>query len=415
MFCTRRIVASTRRPITNWVRCVQNTSESASDVSPTASAVSLPPQQPLAENLNAKRLALSAYYGRSSVSGIKATVFGCNGHVGSAVVNSLGRIGSRVTCPYRDQTFHGAKHLKVAGDLGQIHLVHYDPRDMEQLKKLVRGSTVVVNCCGGYRESRNYSYYDVNVNIPKALAIAAREEGVSQFIHVSMLGAHLDHDSVNMATKAEGELELRKIFPEAVIMRPAINFGKRDGLLFRMSRMINKRYSKLMHLTPGIPTVNLGQKIQPVHRVDVSNAIMQAIKHAGETAGKTYELCGPDVYTQRQIWERLAEFIQEPVNVYEVKQSTLEMFGSIANFMSNTHINFCDDEVRILASDQLPQEGSLRLADLNLVSRPLASMETEIMQGQSSGMRHEEWGSSDSVFYLQKEYERGRPYEKLSA
>lgn len=62
--------------------------------------------------------------GRSSFSGVVATVFGATGFIGRYVVNSLGRMGSQVMVPYRGDEYD-YRHLKVMGDLGQIlFLVH---------------------------------------------------------------------------------------------------------------------------------------------------------------------------------------------------------------------------------------------------------------------------------------------------
>ena len=57
--------------------------------------------------------------GRSSISGVTATVFGSTGHLGRNLVNSLGKTGSTVVAPYRG-TEDSKRHLKIMGDLGKI-------------------------------------------------------------------------------------------------------------------------------------------------------------------------------------------------------------------------------------------------------------------------------------------------------
>ncbi len=58
--------------------------------------------------------------GRSSFSGVVATVFGATGFVGRYMVNRLGKTGSQVVVPYRGDE-HDYRHLRLMGDLGQIH------------------------------------------------------------------------------------------------------------------------------------------------------------------------------------------------------------------------------------------------------------------------------------------------------
>ena len=76
--------------------------------------------------------------GRSSFSGVVATVFGATGFVGRYVVNRLGklvspvylptqhislpppgRVGSQLVIPYRGDE-HDYRHLRPMGDLGQV-------------------------------------------------------------------------------------------------------------------------------------------------------------------------------------------------------------------------------------------------------------------------------------------------------
>lgn len=57
--------------------------------------------------------------GRSSVSGVCATIFGCSGFLARYVANAIGNTGGQLVLPYRcDDT--DVQHLRVMGDLGQV-------------------------------------------------------------------------------------------------------------------------------------------------------------------------------------------------------------------------------------------------------------------------------------------------------
>lgn len=54
--------------------------------------------------------------GRSSVSGVTATIFGCTGFLGRYVAQALGRQGVRLVLPYRCDDLD-MQHLRTMGDL----------------------------------------------------------------------------------------------------------------------------------------------------------------------------------------------------------------------------------------------------------------------------------------------------------
>nr|CAB3448334.1 unnamed protein product [Digitaria exilis] len=60
--------------------------------------------------------------GRSSVSGIVATVFGATGFLGRYLVQQLAKMGSQVLVPFRGSE-DSHRHLKVMGDLGQATIM----------------------------------------------------------------------------------------------------------------------------------------------------------------------------------------------------------------------------------------------------------------------------------------------------
>jgi len=132
--------------------------------------------------------------GRSSVSGVLATVFGSTGFLGRYVVNRLAKLGSQVLLPYRGDEYDW-RHMKLMGDLGQVNATYYNPRSLKEVSKMVEYSNVVINLIGRDFETSNFTYYDVHVTIPSLIAKAAKQAGVSRFIHVSCLGAAEDSPS----------------------------------------------------------------------------------------------------------------------------------------------------------------------------------------------------------------------------
>jgi hypothetical protein len=107
----------------------------------------------------------------------------------------------------------------------------YSPRDEESIVASIKNSDVVINLIGKHYETKhlvptrradgslsriNYTYEDVNVTIPQTLARLSREAGVKSFIHMSALAADSASSSRWARTKAEGEVAVRKEFPEAV-------------------------------------------------------------------------------------------------------------------------------------------------------------------------------------------------------
>ncbi|XP_051011383.1 NADH dehydrogenase [ubiquinone] 1 alpha subcomplex subunit 9, mitochondrial [Acomys russatus] len=225
--------------------------------------------------------------GRSSVSGVVATVFGATGFLGRYVVNHLGRMGSQVIIPYRCDTYD-TMHLRPMGDLGQLTFLEWDARDKDSIRKAVQHSNVVINLIGRDWETKNFDFEDVFVKIPQTIAQLSKEAGVERFIHVSHLNASIKSSSRYLRSKAVGEREVRNAFPEATIIRPADIFGREDRFL---NHFANIRWFI------GVPLASLGFKTvkQPVFVADVSKGIVNAAKDP-DTRGKTFALTGPHRY-----------------------------------------------------------------------------------------------------------------------
>ncbi|KAK9399336.1 NADH dehydrogenase [Crotalus adamanteus] len=225
--------------------------------------------------------------GRSSVSGIVATVFGATGFLGRYIVNHLGRVGSQVIIPYRCDEYD-LLYLRPMGDLGQLIFMEWDARDKDSTWRAVENSHVVINLVGRDWETRNFSFEEVFVSFPREIARLSKQAGVEKLIHFSHLNADSQSPSKYLRTKAEGEKVVRAEFPDAIIMKPSDVYGREDRFL---------NYYAGMRQFVGVPIVGFGKKTvkQPVYVVDVARAVTNAIKDP-DSKGKTYALVGPHRY-----------------------------------------------------------------------------------------------------------------------
>ncbi|KAF7653363.1 hypothetical protein LDENG_00083820 [Lucifuga dentata] len=246
--------------------------------------------------------------GRSSSSGIAATVFGATGFLGRYVVNRLGRMGSQIIIPHRcDQ--YDLMYFRPMGDLGQIIFMEWNARNKDSIKRALEHSNVVINLVGREWETRNYRFEDVFVSIPQQLAKAAREAGITKFIHMSHLNADIRSLSKYLRNKAVGETAVRDEFPDAVIMKPSEMFGRED-------RFFNY-YANMRWFGNAVPLIALGKKTvkQPVHVVDVAKAIMNAVRDP-DANGKTYALVGPNRYLLHDLVEYIYAVAHRPFVPY---------------------------------------------------------------------------------------------------
>ncbi|XP_048241814.1 NADH dehydrogenase [ubiquinone] 1 alpha subcomplex subunit 9, mitochondrial-like [Haliotis rufescens] len=234
--------------------------------------------------------------GRSSFSGVVATVFGATGFVGRYIVNRLGKVGSQVIIPYRGEPLD-IQRLKLSGDLGQILFFPYSLRDEESVRKVLQYSNVVINLIGRDWETRNFKYNEVHVESARLVARLARENGVERLIHFSSLNAspnpqqiYIKGGSRFLKTKYAGEEAVREEFPDATIFRPADIFGAEDRFIRYYASVWRRARGTMPLWHKGDATIK-----QPVFVSDVAEAVIQAIRNP-DSVGQTYDAVGPHRY-----------------------------------------------------------------------------------------------------------------------
>jgi len=264
----------------------------------------------LHENIDMKNLALSSGGGRSSVSGVRATVFGASSAIGRHIVNALGRMGSQVILPYRGDGTEVRDH-KLMGDLGQIVPLPFQIRDKRSVERVIQDSNVVINAISRRRESRNFSMHDTHVNATHIIARTAAELGVDRFIQLSVSNAQPDSPSRQFRTKWHGEEVAKAFYPEATIIRPGQPCGSGDWFFERFGWQWSLPFRRPTIVGPQ-------QRLQPINYLDIARAVAVCVMDPLSTAGKTYELHGNVCATKEQFFARMQEVLSGRRTPYKI-------------------------------------------------------------------------------------------------
>jgi NADH dehydrogenase (ubiquinone) 1 alpha subcomplex subunit 9 len=304
--------------------------------------------------------------GRSSVSGITATIFGATGFLGRYFAAALAKRGSQVVCPYRCDDLD-IQHLRVMGDLGQVvTLPDFSARDDTFIRKAVAQSNVVINLIGEERETPRFGFEEVHVDIAQRIAQAAADSGVCErLIHVSCLGASPDSASRRLQTKAAGEEAVRQAFPSATILKPSVLVGTED-------RMFNS-FARLAMNLPYLPLTGRDAQVQPVYVRDVTEALEAILKDKG-TIGKTYALAGPRTYTRQELVQLVYNTVREKNTSFYYPDTLALLAAKPREFLMRrgiaipTHTMFTEDYIREAAEDNILQTSTAdgTFADLGI-------------------------------------------------
>jgi uncharacterized protein YbjT (DUF2867 family) len=227
----------------------------------------------------------------------RVTIFGGSGFIGRSIVQRLVENGTSVrVAARRPETVKD--HLpREIGD--KVEAVRVDIHDDAAVTAAVRDSEAVINLVAILYEKGRQTFRSIHVEGARRVAAAAKQAGARRMIQMSALGASPISEAAYARTKAAGEQAVREVFADATVVRPSIVFGRDDDFF--------NRFAGMASMSPALPLIGGGKsRFQPVFVEDVA-AAFAAILGDPATAGKTYELGGPQVYTFRELMEILLE------------------------------------------------------------------------------------------------------------
>src|SRR5271170_2172225 len=284
----------------------------------------------------------------------RTAVLGGAGFIGRYVVKRLAARGDVV--PVGCRNAEGAKFLRPMGDVGQVEPLSVVIDDEVVLPAFLAGSGALVNCVGILRESGSQTFERAHHTGPAALARIARDAGVERFVHISAIGAELRSASAYARTKAAGEAAVRDAFPTVTILRPSVVFGPEDQFF--------NRFAAMATISPVLPVIGGGHtRFQPVYVGDVADAVLKCLDDPA-TAGRTYELGGPKVYTFRELIELLLGEIRRKRVVVDLPFGLAAFEARLMSILPTPPLT--PDQVELLKRDNVVSSGAMTLAALGI-------------------------------------------------
>jgi len=223
----------------------------------------------------------------------RVLLLGGTGFVGRHVCEKLARLHWPVTVVTRRAG--NASHVQ---HLPRLTVIEADAHDEATLRRLVAGHDAVINLVA-ILHGNAAAFERSHVELPARLARACLTVGVKRLVHVSALGAEPGAaetaPSHYLRSKSRGEAALQAATADGLqlsVLRPSVIFGADDRFL--------NLFARLQQLFPVLPLAGAQARFQPVWVEDVAQAVLRCLQDP-HTIGQTYEVCGPTVYTLRQL------------------------------------------------------------------------------------------------------------------
>jgi NADH dehydrogenase len=285
------------------------------------------------------------------------TVFGGSGFIGRHLVALLLQSGATVRVAARRP---GDVRI-TAQSANTPAIIQADMLDEVAVGVAIAGADAVVNLVGILTETATQTYRAIHVDGARRVALAAKRHGVMRLIHVSALGASLASAAISDRTKAEGEQALRAAFAQATIVRPSLTYDGDDHFFSRFAAMIRS--------SPVLPLIGGGTtKFQPVFVGDMTTGLLELLKRS-DTAGKTYEFGGPQVYSFKVLLELLLTALNRRRVLIPIPFALAEMQAGLLELLPNPPLT--RDQVRLLKTDKVVSGMEPTLGDLGVQPRPL--------------------------------------------
>ena len=306
------------------------------------------------------------------------TVFGGSGFIGKQVVRALAKRGLRVRVAVRRPNV--AYDMRLMGEVGQIEIVQANLRSPPSVQRALAQAEGCVNLVGVLFESGRQGFQALHAMGAETIARACADAGVERMVQMSALGADMEGASKYARTKAMGEASVRQHLPSARVVRPSIVFGQDDDFF--------NRFASMARISPVLPLPGGGHtRYQPIFVGDVAASVAACIIDPA-TAGRTFELGGPRVYTFKELMAFTLATVQRRRVLAPLPFPLADLIGRVGAiqaalpFMSPV---LTRDQVALLRTDNVCSGREPGLADLGVSATAMEAIVPTYLYRYRSG------------------------------
>ncbi len=254
-------------------------------------------------------------------------VTGGTGFIGSHLLDRLASTGEAVRCLVRAKS--GRRPLPSG-----IELVPGDLRTGDGLAEALRGVEVVIHLAGVTKALASADYYSGNAGATENLVRAMRASS-ARLVHVSSLaaagpspdGVPLDEDAPPHPlthygkSKLQAEQMVRRMFQDAIIVRPPVVYGPRDTDVFQLLKSISRGF--VLEIAGG------ERWFSAIYVDDLVEGLIVASK-AKAAAGRTYNMSNRDPVSWTTFGETAARIMGRRPRILRVPVPVAQAIGSLA-------------------------------------------------------------------------------------
>ena len=271
-------------------------------------------------------------------------VTGGSGFIGSHLLDKLAAMGRPARALLR-------RHVTIPPGIAAAYA---DLDSGEGIEDALRGVTTVIHVAGVTKALRAANYYAGNAAATERLADAAARHGL-RFLHVSSLaaaGPGIDGVPVNEdsephpvshygKSKLEAERIVRRLIPDAVIVRPAVVYGPRDTGVFALLKSISK--GRAFELGGG------ERWFSAIYVEDLIEALLAA-SESPQAAGRDYFLAHSKPSTWTQFSDAAARIMSRRRRVWSIP---LRVAYGVAGFAEGW--SFATRKPSIISRDKIAE------------------------------------------------------------
>lgn len=222
-------------------------------------------------------------------------VTGASGYIGGRLVPELVARGYRVRVMVRGRSPEYARRWPEA----QIAVA--DALDPESLGRALQGVSVAYYLIHSMLLGPG-EFAAADIEAARGFRAAAERAGVKRMVYLGGLGDVHGRLSQHLRSRAEVAEELKRGSVPVTVLRAAIIIGSGSA-----------SYEIIKHLVSKLPVITVPRaihsKCQPIAVRDVVKYLVGVLE-APETAGRSFDIGGDEVYTYEELMKAVAEVLQ---------------------------------------------------------------------------------------------------------